>query len=81
MTLRNDGNPYAPLDAVVEDVVESEVEEKTVESLPEDVTTIKGILEWVGEDKDRAELVKAGEEGAEHPRKTLLQSLEEIING
>ena len=79
MELRNDGNPFAPFDAVDGDVVESTVEE--VQTLPEDVTTIKEILAWVGDDKDRAELVKANEESEENPRKTLVKSLEEIING
>lgn len=77
--MKNDGNPYAPLDSVVEPEVE--VVEVETEAIPEDVTTIKQILEWVGENKDRANLVLSSENESETPRSTLIHKLEEVING
>lgn len=78
--LKNDGNPYAPMDTTV--VVEDVVEEIEVESvLPEDVNTVKQIIEWVGSNEDRAILVLAEEEERDNPRKTLITALEEVING
>jgi len=71
----NDGNPYAPLNQSNQPKVEVK---KPV--LPEDVNTIKEILEWVGEDQDKAILVLENEEHEEKPRVTLMEKLEEIIN-
>lgn len=78
MTMKNDGNPYAPY----EPTAQVEVEEKpTTEVFPEDVTNIKDTLEWVGDNKDRARLVLESEESNDNPRKTLVKHLEEVING
>lgn len=72
----NDGNPFAPLnqktDSKEEVVAKSEI--------PENVNTIKEIIEWVGEDQDKAILVLENEESSDKPRTTLIERLEEIIN-
>lgn len=77
--MTNSGNPYAPLDSVVETV--EEVVEEPTSIIPEDITTVKDILEWVGDDSDKAELVKLEEEEKENPRKSLLKGLDEVLNG
>lgn len=78
-------NPYAPkVKKAVEvpvEAVEDVTPEEEAEELPEDVTTSKETLQWVGEDKSRAELVQAQEEASETPRKTLLKGLEKVLNG
>lgn len=86
------GNPYEPLsnasdnlknDENPEEVVETveTVEENKEENsnIPEgNITELK---EWVGEDKDRAQLLLDEENSHESPRKTLVKHLEEVING
>lgn len=76
MVQRNDGNPYAPFQP--QQVVE-EIEVKEI--IPEDITNIKEIVSWVGDDKDRAQLVMDAENNSVNSRKTLLKSLEEVLNG
>lgn len=72
------GNPYAPKKkAVKPEEVAVEVEE-TEEEYP---TNVKDIIEWVGEDQDRAQLVYDEESGKESPRKTLISALEDVLNG
>lgn len=79
------GNPYKPRkrnneEAVVEEtVVETPKTEETASNeVPEG--TIKEVLDWVGEDADRAVEALSAEESGER-RKTLIKSLEEIIEG
>lgn len=79
------GNPYKPRkrnteEAVVEEtVVETpETEETASNEVPDG--TIKEVLDWVGEDVDRAVEALTAEEAGER-RKTLIKSLEEIIEG
>jgi len=73
----NDGNPFVPLNQKTD----SKVEEVTAKSeIPENVNTIKEIIEWVGEDQDKAILVLENEESSDKPRTTLIERLEEIIN-
>lgn len=69
------GNPYAPKKKAPEVVEEPKSE------IPEDVTTIKEIIEWVGDSTDKAKLALEEESSKENPRKTLVKDLEEIING
>ena len=72
------GNPYAPKKKLVitDDITPDVVEEQEV---PEG--NIKDLLEWVGEDKDKAQLLIYEENSQDKPRKTLTNSLEAIING
>lgn len=70
----NNGNPYAPVK------VNTESEAPKGDQVPVDVNTIKELLEWVGDDQDKAILVLENEESAEKPRTTLIEKLEEIIN-
>lgn len=79
------GNPYKPRkrnteEAVVEEtVVETpETEETPSNEVPDG--TIKEVLDWVGEDADRAVEALTAEEAGER-RKTLIKALEEIIEG
>lgn len=44
------------------------------------VGTIEKLLTWVGDDKDRAQLVLDQELAEERPRKSLTSQLEEIID-
>ena len=74
----NDGNPFAPLNQKTDSKVEEEVVAKN--EIPENVNTIKEIIEWVGEDQDKAILVLENEESSDKPRTTLIERLEEIIN-
>lgn len=74
----NDGNPFAPLNQKTDSKVEEEVVAKS--EIPENVNTIKEIIEWVGEDQDKAILVLENEESSDKPRTTLIERLEEIIN-
>ena len=74
----NDGNPCAPLNQKTDSKVEEEVVAKS--EIPENVNTIKEIIEWVGEDQDKAILVLENEESSDKPRTTLIERLEEIIN-
>ena len=71
----NNGNPYAPVK-----VNNTESEAPKGDQVPTDVNTIKELLEWVGDDQDKAILVLENEESAEKPRTTLIEKLEEIIN-
>lgn len=73
----NDGNPFAPLNQKTGSKVEEVVAKNEI---PESVNTIKEILEWVGEDQDKAILVLENEESVDKPRTTLIERLEEIIN-
>lgn len=41
--------------------------------------TIKEIVTWVGEDKDRAKAATDAEQKADEPRKTLLNKLKEVL--
>ena len=74
----NDGNPFAPLNQKTDSKVEEEVVAKS--EIPENVNTIKEIIEWVGDDQDKAILVLENEESSDKPRTTLIERLEEIIN-
>lgn len=65
---------------------EPEPEPTEVESpveAPTDVPdgTVADVLEWVGDDTDRAVDALAVEQSAEHPRSTLIASLSDIIGG
>lgn len=73
----NDGNPFAPLNQKTDSKVEEVVAKNEI---PENVNTIKEIIEWVGEDQDKAILVLENEESSDKPRTTLIERLEEIIN-
>lgn len=74
----NDGNPFAPLNQKTDSKVEEVVVAKN--EIPENVNTIKEIIEWVGDDQDKAILVLENEESSDKPRTTLIERLEEIIN-
>ena len=65
-------NPYAAKTASEKKVV--------VEEAPKAPTgTVKEVLEWVGDDKERARLaLDAEHEGPQ--RKSLISSLEEVLN-
>lgn len=71
---QNTGNPYESSYSV------NPLTEET-SPLPKDVNTIKEIIDWVGENEDRAILVLEHEENSDTPRKTLIEKLEGIING
>ena len=81
------GNPYAPLSKASENLKKVENPEgegtanepKDVEEVPEG--NISEITDWVGDDKDRAQLALDAENGQDSPRKTLVKHLEEVING
>lgn len=90
------GNPYKPRKRIVEEAVVEETavetpetEETVSDEAPETVETvsdevpegtIKEVLDWVGEDADKAVEALTAEEAGER-RKTLIKSLEEIIEG
>lgn len=80
MIKKNDGNPFAPVTRKVDKSTTS-VEADSIVEVPKNVNTIKEILEWVGEDQDKAILVLESEEASDKPRTTLVEKLEEIING
>jgi len=83
------GNPYAPLDQTPnheESEIENEVIEETIEGSEEETEevpegSIKELKAWVGDDKDKAQLLLDDENSKDEPRKTLVKALEEIING
>lgn len=52
---------------------------ENTEEVPEG--NISEITDWVGDDKDRAQLALDAENGQDTPRKTLVKHLEEVING
>lgn len=79
MIKKNDGNPFAPV-TVKADKGSTAVESDNHNEIPKNVNTIKEILEWVGEDQDKAILVLENEEASDKPRTTLVEKLEEIIN-
>lgn len=76
-------NPYAPKGRAtrVPSIKDTEVEVKSPESSEVEVPTgsVSEILEWVGEDKDRASSALALETSKDKPRKSLVTSLEELI--
>lgn len=72
------GNPYAPKKKAVKPAEVAVEVEETEEEYP---TNVKDIIEWVGEDQDRAQLVYDEESGKESPRKTLISALEDVLNG
>lgn len=79
------GNPYKPRKRIVEEAVveETAVETpETVETVSDEAPegTIKEVLDWVGEDADKAVEALTAEEAGER-RKTLIKALEEIIEG
>lgn len=80
MIKKNDGNPFAPVTSKA-DKGTTVVESDNHNEIPKNVNTIKEILEWVGEDQDKAILVLESEEASDKPRTTLVEKLEEIING
>lgn len=45
------------------------------------VGTIDKLLAWVGDDKDRAQLLLDEERSEDKPRKSLTSRLEEVLNG
>lgn len=71
---QNTGNPY-------ESSYSANPLTEETSPLPKDVNTIKEIIDWVGENEDRAILVLEHEENSDTPRKTLIERLEVIING
>lgn len=83
------GNPYEPLSKASDNLKKDEnpeneptdtvSEEENVDGVPEG--NISEINDWVGEDKDRAQLALDAENAQETPRKTLVKHLEEVING
>lgn len=70
---RSDYDPYAPLDEAP--VVE---EANKAEDVPEG--TAKEILEWVGDDPERAERAIAIEKTEKKPRTTLLADLSKVVD-
>lgn len=79
------GNPYKPRkksteEAVVEETVVETPKAEEIDSNEVPEGTIKEVLDWVGEDVDRAVEALSAEESGER-RKTLVKSLEEIIEG
>lgn len=46
---------------------------------PEDAGTVKDVLAWVGDDKDRAATAKANEQTRDEPRSTLIADLDKIL--
>lgn len=86
------GNPYEPLTKASDNLKKDETSEdvKVEEQTSEEVTAseeevpegnISEINEWVGDDKDRAQLALDAENSQDAPRKTLVKHLEEVING
>lgn len=74
---RREKSPQAPqVSAQVVAPTEGEVI-----SVPEDLTTIKDLLEWIGEDSDRASAALDQElaKPENHQRKTLVSQLTELI--
>lgn len=53
----------------------------TPEDIPEDVTTVEELLEWVGEDRDRAQRVLTAEEAQpeDDQRSTLMEPLQALL--
>lgn len=72
------GNPYEPL-SNASDYTKNEEPEVNTEEIPEG--NISELKDWVGDDKDRAQLVLDDENSQDNPRKTLVKHLEEVING
>lgn len=72
------GNPYEPL-SNASDYIKNEEPEVNTEEIPEG--NISELKDWVGDDKDRAQLVLDDENSQDNPRKTLVKHLEEVING
>lgn len=72
------GNPYEPL-SNASDHTKNEEPEVITEEIPEG--NISELKDWVGDDKDRAQLVLDDENSQDNPRKTLVKHLEEVING
>lgn len=87
------GNPYEPLSTASENLKKDNSAEEVVETTEENTSAdnsttenvpdgnISEINEWVGDDKDRAQLALDAENEQENPRKTLVKHLEEVING
>lgn len=76
------GNPYEPL-SNASDYTKNEEPETTSEVNTEEIPegNISELKDWVGDDKDRAQLVLDDENSQDNPRKTLVKHLEEVING
>lgn len=76
------GNPYEPL-SNASDYTKNEEPEITSEVNTEEIPegNISELKDWVGDDKDRAQLVLDDENSQDNPRKTLVKHLEEVING
>ena len=72
------GNPYEPL-SNASDYIKNEEPEVNTEEIP--AGNISELKDWVGDDKDRAQLVLDDENSQDNPRKTLVKHLEEVING
>lgn len=72
------GNPYEPL-SNASDYIKNEEPEVNTEEIPDG--NISELKDWVGDDKDRAQLVLDDENSQDNPRKTLVKHLEEVING
>lgn len=47
--------------------------------VPADLTTVGDLLDWVGNDADRAQLVLDQENAKDKPRKTLVEPLATVI--
>lgn len=90
------GNPYEPLSNASDNLKKDEDNSsELIFTVPEGEGTtnepdyteevpdgnISEINEWVGDDKDRAQLALDAENKEDNPRKTLVKHLEDIING
>lgn len=72
-------NPYAP--KTLEAVTSTGSKVKDVEPAKAEVFdgTIKEVLEWVGDDKEKAQEIYDAETAKDKPRQTLITHLEELL--
>ena len=83
-------NPYSPKKIkattqtgptpVVPEIIENPSPEQ-IENAPVGIFdgSVKDTLEWVGEDKERAQVTLEVEESKEEPRKSLVKALKELL--
>lgn len=69
--------PVEETPKAIEPVVPVE-SEKTTEQVPQG-SNVDEVLEWVGNDKDRAKVALETEQSATKPRKTLVEKLKELV--
>jgi hypothetical protein len=77
-------NPYASSDPYAVDASGSVVPEDSVSEPAQQNIVPKGtsaeVLDWVGDDKDRARLALASEEETSKPRKGLVEELNTLLD-